>query len=94
MSITVLLPRTLMSVAGGQRTLLVEPASCGCVTDVLDSVGGRYPLLARRIRDETGAVRRYVNVYLDGEDIRQLDGIATAVGDGQQLRVIQSVASG
>jgi molybdopterin converting factor small subunit len=46
------------------------------------------------VRDETGALRRYVNVYVDGEDVRALDGIATALRPGSQVHVLPSVAGG
>ncbi|HKU10938.1 MAG TPA: MoaD/ThiS family protein, partial [Sinomonas sp.] len=59
-----------------------------------DSLAGPYPILARRIRDETGRLRRYVNVYVDGEDVRRRDGLETPVADGQEILVIQSVAGG
>lgn len=92
--VTVLVPRTLMSVAGEQRTLEVEIGDSTSIAALLDGLAARYPVFDRRVRDETGAVRRYVNVYVDGEDIRQLDGVATVLEPGQQVRIIQSVAGG
>ncbi|GAA1111997.1 hypothetical protein GCM10009582_06980 [Arthrobacter flavus] len=51
-------------------------------------------MFARRIRDETGALRRYVNVYVDGEDVRRLAGLSTPVPPGAEVMIIQSVAGG
>ena len=51
-------------------------------------------MLARRIRDETGTVRRFVNVYVDGEDVRFAGGLATSVRDGTVVQVLPSVAGG
>jgi molybdopterin converting factor small subunit len=51
-------------------------------------------VLGRRIRDETGALRRYVNVYVDGEDVRLLGGVSTEVAPGQEIQILQSVAGG
>jgi molybdopterin converting factor small subunit len=93
-TIEVLLPRTLMSVAGDQRKMQVTVAESATLTDVLDQLGASYPILDRRLRDETGAQRRYVNVYLDGEDVRRLDGLATEVGHAREIQIIQSVAGG
>ena len=52
------------------------------------------PAVVRRIRDETGALRRFVNVYVDGEDVRHLDGTATPLRDGCLVQVLPSVAGG
>jgi molybdopterin synthase sulfur carrier subunit len=92
--LTVLMPRTLMSVAGEQRRIEVAPSDDDTVAALLDELAARYPIFDRRIRDETGAQRRYVNLYLDGEDIRRLDGLGTKIGTAQELQIIQSVAGG
>ncbi len=64
------------------------------VPDLLDRLDAEHPLLGRRIRDETGAVRRFVNVYVDGDDVRFEQGLATTVGDGTVIQVLPSVAGG
>jgi sulfur-carrier protein len=92
--LTVLIPRTLMSVAGEQRRIEVAASDDDTVAALLDQLAARYPIFDRRIRDETGAQRRYVNLYLDGEDIRRLDGLGTKLGTAQELQIIQSVAGG
>ncbi|WP_231929888.1 MoaD/ThiS family protein [Micromonospora inositola] len=61
---------------------------------VLDELAGAWPRLARRIRDERGELRRYVNVYVDGEDCRHVGGLDTPVGDGAEVQVLPSVAGG
>jgi len=90
--ITVLVPGALRAEAGGASKLTV--ASSGTLGGVLDEIGARWPQLARRIRDEQGAIRRYVNVYVDGEECRRLAGLATPVGDGAEIQVLPSVAGG
>ena len=60
----------------------------------LQTVTGDYPALSRRLRDETGSVRRYVNIYVNGNEIRRLQGLVTAVAPGQEVLIIQSVAGG
>jgi molybdopterin converting factor small subunit len=91
--VELLLPGALADVAGGQRRLLVAPPP-ESVAALLDAVAQTHPALERRVRDETGALRRYVNVYVDGEDVRALDGIATALRPGSQVHVLPSVAGG
>jgi molybdopterin synthase sulfur carrier subunit len=93
MTVQVLLPGALASLAGGARHLDVEPAG-GTLADLLDALAAQHPLLARRIRDETGQVRRFVNVYVDGDDVRFGGGLAAAVRDGAEVQVLPSVAGG
>jgi molybdopterin converting factor small subunit len=92
-TVQVLLPGALASLAGGAKHLDLEPAG-ETLADVLDALAAQHPLLARRIRDETGQVRRFVNVYVDGDDVRFEGGLATAVEDGAEVQVLPSVAGG
>ena len=93
MTVQVLLPGALAGLAGGIRHLDVEPAGA-TLADVLDALAAEHPLLARRIRDETGQVRRFVNVYVDGDDVRFEGGLGAAVRDGAEVHVLPSVAGG
>jgi molybdopterin converting factor small subunit len=92
-TVQVLLPGALASLAGGAKHLDVKPAG-GTLADVLDALAAQHPLLARRIRDETGQVRRFVNVYVDGDDVRFEGGLDTTVRDGAEVQVLPSVAGG
>jgi molybdopterin converting factor small subunit len=92
-SVQVLLPGVLAAVAGGEKHLDLEPTG-GTLGDLLDALEFRHPMLGRRIRDETGQVRRFVNVYVDGEDIRFNGGLFTPVRDGAEVQVLPSVAGG
>lgn len=93
MSVQVLLPGVLADLAGGTKRIDVDPAG-PTLAGVLDALAARYPLLGRRIRDETGRVRRFVNVYVDGDDVRFDQGEATRVRDGAEVQVLPSVAGG
>lgn len=93
-SITVELPTLLRPAAAGRTKLTVPTSAAGTVSQVLDALGADYPVLVRRLRDETGELRRHVNLYLDGEDVRRLSGPATTVRAGQEILIIQSVAGG
>ena len=93
MSVEVVLPGVLADLAGGAKHLALEPAG-GTLGDLLDTLAAQHPMLGRRIRDETGRVRRFVNVYVDGDDIRFTEGLATVVRDGCVVQVLPSVAGG
>lgn len=92
--ITVVLPGVLQPLAGGQSVLTAPAAGHITVGSLLDQVATEYPVLGRRLRDETGALRRFVNVYVNGDEARRLQGLETAVAPGQEVLIIQSVAGG
>ncbi|MFK3985206.1 ubiquitin-like small modifier protein 1 [Micromonospora sp. NPDC050397] len=90
--VTLLVPSALRVDAAGASRL--EVSTAGTLRAVLDEVAGRWPRLDRRIRDERGELRRYVNVYVDGEDCRRADGLDTPVHGDAEVQVIPSVAGG
>jgi len=94
MRVTVLLAGVLRPAADGAARLDVEVTEGADLGAVLDLLAARYPLLGRRLRDEQRRLRRYVNVYVDGEECRRLDGAGTALTDGAEIQVIPSVAGG
>jgi molybdopterin converting factor small subunit len=71
----------------------VVQASGATVQGALDDLGRKFPGVNQRIF-ENGQVRRFINVYLNDEDIRYLDNLATAVKDGDELSIIPAVAGG
>jgi molybdopterin converting factor small subunit len=89
---TLMVPGVLRSEAGGASRL--EVSADGSLRAVLDEVGERWPRLARRIRDESGVLRRYVNVYVDGEDCRRSGGLETPVRAAAEIQVLPSIAGG
>ena len=91
MAVTVKLPTQLRDAAGGAPTATVEGATVG---EALADLYAQHGELRARMADGGGGVRRFVNVYLDGEDIRFLDGLDTAVPDGAELTVLPAVAGG
>jgi molybdopterin converting factor small subunit len=90
--ITVLLPGVLRGEAGGESHLSIQAG--GTLSAVFDEIDEKWPRLARKIRDEQGELRRYVNVYIDGQDCRGVAGLATPVSDGAEIQVLPSVAGG
>lgn len=69
-------------------------ASSGSVMQIIAELDGKFPGLRERICDETGKIRRFVNVYLNEEDIRFLDKESTAVKDGDQISIVPAIAGG
>ena len=94
MSVEVVLPGSLADLAGGNKHVEVDVGESATLASVLDGLAEGRPLLDRRIRDETGQLRRFVNVYVDGEDVRFEDGVGTTVRDGAVVQVLPSVAGG
>ena len=91
MAVVVKIPTQLRAVAGGEAETEVDGAT---VQEVLDHLYARHGELRERISDENGGLRRFVNVYLAGEDIRFLDGLQTPVIDGAELTILPAVAGG
>ena len=88
---TVVLPQALQGLAGGAHSVDVAGDD---VAGVLDALAALHPVLVRRIRDEQGALRRFVNVYVDGEDVRATGGTSAPVGPNAEVLVLPSVAGG
>jgi len=91
MAVLVKIPTQLRAAAGGQAETVIDGAT---VQEVLDGLFERFDELRARIYDDDGSLRRFVNVYLAGEDIRFLDGLATPVVDGAELTILPAVAGG
>jgi molybdopterin converting factor small subunit len=92
--VTVQVPSLLRQFTDGQQELRLAVEGPVSVAEMLDVIGAQFPIFNRRVRDETGALRRYVNVYVERDDVRRLRGTATEVQPGQEVLIIQSVAGG
>jgi molybdopterin synthase sulfur carrier subunit len=90
MSVRVHIPTPMRPQTEGKPVVEVAGAT---VQAALDDLGKRYPGIHQKLF-ENGQVRRFVNVYLNDEDIRYLDNLATAVKDGDELSIIPAVAGG
>jgi molybdopterin synthase sulfur carrier subunit len=91
MTVKVKIPTQLRTAAGGESELEVEG---GTVGEVLDALFDRHDELRDRLSDGDGGLRRFVNVYVDGEDIRFTDGLETTVSDGNEVQILPAVAGG
>ncbi|MDA8058322.1 MAG: MoaD/ThiS family protein [Actinomycetota bacterium] len=91
MSVKVRVPAQLRTLTGGVGEVLVDG---GTVGEVLKALDAAHPGFAERLFDESGQLRRFVNVFLSDEDVRFLEGLATPVADGQTISIVPAVAGG
>jgi sulfur-carrier protein len=90
MAVTVKIPTQLRAATDGEGVANVDGSTVG---EVLDALYDRFGELRSRIAED-GGLRRFVNVYVGGEDIRFLDGLDTAVEDGDEVTILPAVAGG
>ena len=91
MSVTVRIPTTFRALTAGQSEVRVEGSTVGEVLQALDAV---HPGFKDRVFDEDGGIRRFVNVFVADDDVRYMDGVETAVPDGETVSIIPAVAGG
>ena len=91
MAVTVKLPTQLRDAAGGASAASVDGTTVG---EALEALYAEHGELRSRLADDGGALRRFVNVYLGGEDIRFLDGLDTPLKDGDEVTILPAVAGG
>jgi molybdopterin synthase sulfur carrier subunit len=88
---TIRIPPVLRPSVGGERQLTAEGSSVG---EILRSVAEAHPDTQSQLFSTDGALNRYVNVYLNDEDVRVLDGLETAVSDSDTLVILPAMAGG
>ena len=91
MSVKVTIPTQLRPLTAGAAEV---EASGVTVDEVISDLEGRHPGLRGRIVDDSGSLRRFVNVYVAGEDVRFLKGLDTSIPDGSSVSIIPAVAGG
>ena len=91
MSVQVNLPTVLRSHAGGAKTVSVEGATVG---EVLVALGGQYPGISGQVIDSDGTLHKFVNVYLNDDDVRYLSSLDTPVTDSDEISILPAVAGG
>lgn len=90
-TVTVKIPTPLQKLANNQIEVSAEGNNIG---EIIDDLEKNYPGLKERLCDAEGNVRRFVNIFVDGEDIRFQDGKETTVADGNELSIIPAIAGG
>jgi len=91
MSVNVLIPTPLRKLTENQDTISVDAATVGQMVDALD---GLFPGFGGRLRDESGALRRFINIYVNDEDIRFLQNKDTVLKDGDNVSIVPAIAGG
>ncbi|UGQ14828.1 MoaD/ThiS family protein [Yinghuangia sp. ASG 101] len=91
MSVSVRIPTILRTYTGGEAEVTAEGATLG---EVIESLEKSYPGIAARVLDDQGKLRRFVNVYVNDDDVRFADGLGTATPSGANVSVIPAVAGG
>jgi len=91
MSIKLTIPTALRKITGGADVVEAEP---GTVREIIASLDQSYPGFRTRICEDEDKPRRFINIYVDGEDIRFLDNLSTRVRDGAELAVVLAIAGG
>jgi len=90
-TVTLYLPEPLRTYGGGVAEL---PVSAGTVQGVLDDLERTKPVLYRNVCDETGAVRRHLNVFVNADNVRDLSGLNTTLKAGDVITIVPAVSGG
>ena len=91
MAVTVSIPTPLRKLTNNESEVSIEAGSVGDLVDALDAA---YSGIAEKLLDEKGDIRRYVNVFVNDEDIRFLDGKGTTLTDGDNISIVPAIAGG
>jgi MoaD family protein len=91
MSVNILIPTPLQKFTNNEASISVDAAS---VDGVLEALEARYPGIRDRLCDENGRLRRFLNIYVNSEDIRFLDNQSTPLKDGDEVSIVPAVAGG
>jgi molybdopterin synthase sulfur carrier subunit len=91
MPVTVRIPTTMRPISGGAKQVEVEP---GTLVEVIDALEQAHPGFRERLLDDDGGLRKFVNVFVDDDDVRYLEGLETKVADGITVSIIPAVAGG
>ena len=85
------IPPVLRSSVGGQKQVELDG---GSVREVVDGLIGRYPALRQQLLSDDGQLNRFVNVYVNGQDVRYLNGLDTPVSARDEVRLLPAMAGG
>lgn len=91
MSVNVRIPSPLR---GLTNNLDIVAMDAGTLGECIDTLEASYPGMKDRICDETGEIRRFVNIYVNGEDVRFLDGLGSSLNQGDEVSIVPAVAGG
>lgn len=90
-TVQVLIPTPLRQYTGGEARV---EGSGGTIAAILEDLNTRFPGIGDRIREPDGEIRRFVNVFVNGQNVRKLDGAATVIKSGDEIGIIPAMAGG
>lgn len=91
MAVSVLIPTPLRNLTNGQDTVPADSATVAALVDELETA---YPGMGHRLKGDDGSLRRFINIYVNDEDIRFLQGADTALKDGDAVSIVPAIAGG
>ncbi|MFB6286710.1 MAG: ubiquitin-like small modifier protein 1 [Candidatus Bipolaricaulia bacterium] len=91
MGVTIRIPTPLRKLTGGEATVTLSATTVG---ELLEQLEATHPDLRERLRDEDGSLRHFLNVYVNDEDVRYLNGLETTLADGDEISLVPAVAGG
>jgi len=91
MAVNVRIPTTMRPITGGDKQVQLE---AGPLSDVIAALEAQHPGMGERLLDDDGTLRKFVNIFVDDDDVRYLDGLDTQVQDGWTVSIIPAVAGG
>jgi molybdopterin synthase sulfur carrier subunit len=91
MAVSVRIPTPLRSLTKGAAEI---PVSADTITDLIADLERQFPGIRERLVDETGELRKFVNIYVNEEDIRFLEGAKTTLKAGDQVAIVPAIAGG
>ena len=89
--VLVRIPTPLRKVTNGQDKVSIQ---CKDIVECINSLDLEFPGIKERLCDETGELRHFINIYLNGEDVRFLDGLETPINSGDEISIVPAVAGG
>lgn len=94
MAVTVKVPRIMRDRVGGAATVEIGADGTRTLRDLIETLDQRYPGMKQGIVDDRGELHRFVNLYVDGEDVRYLESLETKVADDATVAILPAVAGG
>jgi sulfur-carrier protein len=91
MAVKVKIPTPLRNLTKDQDTIETDGGNLAAIVETLE---GQFPGMRERLLDDGGEIRRFVNIYVNGEDVRFLQGLTTDLKDGDEVSIVPAVAGG
>jgi sulfur-carrier protein len=91
MSLQIIIPTPLRRITANLDTVEIEAET---INEAIDRLDARFPGFRSRVCDDSGELRRFINIYVNGEDVRFLDNLATRIPDGAELSIVPAIAGG